>query len=772
MRQKDDDFLKKLLSTFKIEAREHINVMSSGLIELEKSSSDERRMEIIETIFREAHSLKGAARAVNMTDMEALCQSLESVFSALKRKDMALSPRLFDLLYRSVDDLEKLLSSTDAEQAASHRSQIPELIQSLESALKGLVEPPRQETLKEAEEEHPIVPESETYRPWAEGKPMVAETVRISTAKLDSILHQAEELRSAKLAAGQRATELRQINKILAAWDKAWAKILPDVRTLQRSFETNGEDDGNQNGRRKKNSQMIKFIEFLEWNATFVKSLENEVMALAKSAEHHQRSLGAMVDNLLEDIKKVLMLPFSSLLEIFPRAVRELSHDQGKDVELVIRGGEVEVDRRILEEIKDPLIHIVRNCIDHGIEKPEQREQKRKPACGTVTIAVSQKDGGKVEILISDDGVGIDVVKLKAAAVKLGILSQEQAEKLNQSEALSLIFQSGVSTSPIITDLSGRGLGLAIVWERVEKLGGTVFVETHPHAGTMFRIILPVTLTTSRGLLVRVDEHLFVLPTMSIESVLKVNREEIKTVENRETIRLNGQAVSLVNLSDVLELPRKSAPSDPSYSLHVVVLASGEKRIAFLLDEILNEQDVLVKPLGKQLSRVRNIAGATILGTGKAVPILNPLDLMKSAVRANVAIPKSETAPLERDQTKRKSVLVVEDSITARMLLKNILEAEGYDVKTAIDGVDAFTQLRTGEFDIVISDVEMPRMNGFELTSKIRTDKKLAELPVVLVTALESREDRERGIDVGANGYIVKSSFDQSNLLAVIRRLV
>ncbi|MBI3995585.1 MAG: response regulator, partial [Nitrospirae bacterium] len=451
--------------------------------------------------------------------------------------------------------------------------------------------------------------------------------------------------------------------------------------------------------------------------------------------------------------------------------VRDLSRDRGKELELVIEGAEIEIDRRILEEIKDPLIHLVRNSIDHGIEKPAERGQKRKSPRGTVAIAISQKDGSKVEILITDDGAGIDAAKVRSAAQKLNLISPEEAERLGDRETMGLIFQSGLSTSPIITDLSGRGLGLAIVREKVEKLGGLVTVETRPDAGTTFRMILPITLATFRGLLVRVHDHLFAIRTTHLELVGRVNKEEIKTVENRETIRLNGRAVSLVRLGDLLELPGKGTPGDSPDDLQFVILSLAEKRMAFLVDEILSEQEVLVKSLGPQLSRVRNVAGATILGTGKVVPILNVHDLLKSAVK-NASVPVKVPATVEAGKQKGKTILVAEDSITARTLLKNILETAGYRVKTAVDGVEAFTALRTEAFDLAVSDVDMPRMNGFDLTAKVRADKKLSDLPVVLVTALESREDRERGIDVGANAYIVKSSFDQSNLLEVIRRLV
>ena len=318
-------------------------------------------------------------------------------------------------------------------------------------------------------------------------------------------------------------------------------------------------------------------------------------------------------------------------------------------------------------------------------------------------------------------------------------------------------------------------------------------MDSQTNAGTTFRLLIPLTLATFRGVLVRVDEHLFVLPTINLERAVRVDKREIKTVENRETIRLDGQVLSTVRLGDALGLPHRnngsSAPvgaqnsgsqssffqnevMSPNFTSHIpmVVVAYADKRIAFQVDEVLDELQVLVKGLGKQLARVRNIAGATVLGTGKVAPVLNVPDLMKSAVRSITAVRAAEKVEKEPARTGR--ILVAEDSITARILIKNILETAGYQVATAVDGTDAFTQLRSGEFDLVVSDVDMPRMSGFELTARIRDDKKLGELPVVLVTALESREDRERGIEVGANAYIVKSSFDQSNLLEVIRRLL
>ncbi len=792
MGTKEEEFLRRLIATFKVEAAEHLQAISSGLLALEKSGHPADQAEILETVFREAHSLKGAARAVNLGHIEAVCQPLESLLAAWKRRELAPSLELFDVIYQALDILSGHISSPEAPRTAAEQSLALDLIGRLERPLKEPaaseeVRPALVMSLESLPEVGTITPLPEPLPPsvpptvYPEGgeqsdipgtvkvaeKRGVTETVRIAVAQLDALLLQAEELISAKLVARQRATDLRDVAAGFGLWHKEWAKVQPEVRIVGQRREK-------RDGLRTGDVTMwpsTKLLEFLDWNENFLKSLESNLAQLAKMAEHDGHAIAVMVGNLLEDMKKVLMMPFSSLLEIFPKLVRDLSREQGKEVDLVIRGGEVEIDKRILQAVKDPLIHLVRNCIDHGLEPPEARSRRHKPPRGQLTIAISQRDSSKVEILIADDGAGIDASRVRASAVKLGLISPEEAARLSDGEARLLTFRSGVSTSPIITNISGRGLGLAIVMEKVEKLGGAISLESQPGQGATLRMLLPITLATFRGTMVRVADQVFVVPTVNLEGVARVKHYDLKTVENRETITLDGQAVSLVRLEEVLELPQRGKKNGDAPFLTVMVLSTAERRIAFAVDAVLHEQEVLVKGLGKQLSRVRNIAGATVLGTGQVVPILNVPDLLKSAVKAT-GVPVPVPAGVEPGEAGKKSILVVEDSITARTLLKNILESAGYQIKIAVDGIDAFTQLQTAEFDLVVSDVEMPRMNGFDLTAKVRADKRLAELPVVLVTALASNEDRARGIDVGANAYIVKSSFDQSNLLEVIRRLI
>ena len=782
MDRSEQEFLRRLRETFRVEAEEHLRAMQSGVLQLEKGLPGTELTATVERVFREAHSLKGAARAVNLTEMESVCQALESVFAALKRAELAPSQPLFDQIHTALALMNDLLPTGAGEPGAAERSRATKTVKELGEIQHGAVPLPIPVASaipqNAAVEAAPATLKSEGPAPVQTMPPPEAqdalplpETVRISTAKLNSILLEAEELVGLKLALGQRAVEVRDAVALAATWDREKAKMKADLRTVFHGLERNGKGNGHGGageGRAELTSAAARVAAFSQWSDQAVRSMQTKLTALGKSVEQDHHAFTLMADRLLEDTRKALMLPFTSFLDLVPMLVHRLARDSGKDVELVVRGGESEVDRRILEEMKDPVVHLLRNCVDHGIEKPAERQRRSKRPRGVITIAIAQREGGKVEILVSDDGAGINLAKVRASAIKCGAIPAEEASKLDDAATAMLIFRSGITTSPLVTDISGRGLGLAIVREKVDKLGGSLAVETHPDAGTTFRITLPLTLAAFRGVLVRVGEQMLVAPSAAVVHTLRVQKDQIKSAENRDTIEHAGRAVSLVRLGDVLGIARKRVADQEQKLVYVLVLTAAEQRIAFAVDEIVEEQEVLVKSLGQQLPTLKNIAGAVVLGSGKVAPVLNVADLMQSALTVR---PASAAPPGEVKREKQR-LLVAEDSITTRTLLKSILESAGYAVKTAVDGVDALTTLRAEEFDLVVSDVDMPRMNGFGLTSAIRADKKLAELPVVLVTALESREDRERGIDVGANAYIVKSSFEQSNLLEVVRRLV
>jgi len=890
---KEDELLKKLRAAFKMEASERLASMSSSLLNLEKSFElGEENKDTLDIIFREAHSLKGAARAVNYSDIETICQALEDVFSAIKRQEISFSSEMFDVFHSCLELIETLLSQSEK----NHASEINEMYKALEHIRLGIEtpinitssikkditkskdnsqaskpskknetmdtshenensskskqeqknqnidkasqnesssktkpqnvqkkigtesisrqaseskteqstsqqeqpdnktklnlssenqsnqlvseKPKTQSTTKSSEPSDDSSSKPQTYiasskpAPEKEKQPVkkidqfgLEESVRISTQKLDSLLLKVEELVSLKLASGQHLKNLIETMLSFDTWKKRWAHCESTFRWLRRKTRTD------QNQSEQRDIEHLKKLEtFLEWNQKHVCSLEQRIKQMIDVSEKDQRSLSIMIDDVLDDMKKVTMLPFSSLSQIFPKMIRDLCRQQSKTVDFSVIGNSVEIDRRILEELKDPLVHLLRNAVDHGIETTDDRKKLKKTERASLVLSISHTLGNKVEIVVEDDGKGIDLDRVRREAIKRGMISEKDADRLTEKESLSLIFRSELSTSPIITQISGRGLGLAIVQERVQKLGGTLTVESEFGKNTTFRMLLPITLATSRGILVLLNDKFFVVPVTYVKRVLRVETESVKTVENKATITLEGEVLSFVTMTDLLEMP-VSQTIEKKEHMTVIVLEVSGKHIACQVDEVLGEQEVLVKSLGKQLSRVRNIAGATILGSGKVVPMLNVHDLIKSSGKINLTQP-IVTEDDDIKITQGKSILVAEDSITSRMLIQNILESADYEVTTAVDGLDAYTTFKSKNFDLVVSDVEMPKMNGFELTQKIREDKQHSETPVVLVTSLQSAEDRKRGIDAGANAYIVKSSFDQSNLLEVIARLI
>ena len=772
---KDAAFLKKLLSTFKGEAAEHIAAVSSGLLDLEKTSAGGRRPELIEIVFREVHSLKGAARTVNLPMIEWVCRSLEDIFSVLKKRDREIPPDCFDLLYKALDLLRDLLGSLEAEGKTPGESLVKSLISDLARAAVNLEGAAPQGKIDSSTLSQPssiidqpssiVNPDLVLSTANRQASRINLETIRVEKAKLDSVLRKAEGLLQAKQSLGERVSELREIIAALGNMEKRWAAARNEARALSRFLEKGFTSDGAPRFR-----PSAGLLDFLESGRELIREIQGRLSGLENRLESDRRSVGAMVDGLVEDTKRIAMTPFSTLFDILPRIVRDLLNLQGKEAELAVFGGEVEVDRRILEELKDPLIHLVRNCVDHGVEKPAERALRGRPSAGRISISVAYRGSGKVELTVADDGPGVDIAQVRNSALKLGLLSLEDAERLDGERLQALIFRSGVSASPIVTDISGRGLGLAIVQEKVEKLGGVISLESSPETGTVFCILLPMTLATVRGLLIRLGEGLFIIPTAQTRRTIRVSPDGIQTIEGREMISLDGLTLPFVHLETILEIPPSGKVGEEPSHFQAILLEAEEKLIAFKTDEVLSEQEFLVKDLGRQLKRVRNVSGASVLGEGRVVPVLNVPDMIKSAVETAEAVPAA--LPRAREIEERRRVLVVEDSVTARTLLKSILEAAGYEVKTAIDGIDAYSLLRAEAFALVVSDVDMPKMNGFELTTKIRSDKRLADLPVILITALDSREDRERGIDVGANAYIVKSSFDQSNLLEVIKRSI
>lgn len=775
----DSDFYKELLNDFKEEAVEHFQVIVSGLLEAEKTPPEEVNQELLETIFRETHSLKGAARAVDLKDIEDICMAMENVMHKIKDYTLGFSPDFFQVFFQALDILEVQVNDIEGEAKTISENQVNKLIAQLKLLEKGSsakntakkilhkntsgktvkkfakqknkVEPLKAKPVaslisKENTEsvpdikktEKPAVPDLKSA-----DKSSAHDTIRVAIPKLYDILFASEEMITTKSILSYQVNRLDEICR--------------EVSTLKENLKGLAQ---------RHESEATQYDDIFE----AVNRIESDLSMSSEQVEKLSRTSNKNIDDLNFLVKKSLLQPISVLLSIIPRIVRDLSKEQDKDIALEISGDHIELDRRIIELMKDPIIHLVRNSIDHGFESKSERQQTNKPPTGTLKIEVSNETGHEVCIHIKDDGKGLWREKILQSAIKNGLTTKAKSEKLTDHEVYQYIFSSGVSTSPIITDLSGRGLGMAIVAEKIQGMHGSIHVNTNPGLETIFTIKIPQTISTFRGVLVHVSGSDFLIPTKFIKKALMVDGNAISTVENRNTITLDGETISLVSLANVLGLRKVSRSSKKD--VHVLIVSFGDKKVGLSIDAVVGEFEGMIKPLGKQLQKVENVKGACFMGDGSIVPVLNPDELVSnaSAVSEYAKDKKSDvSAPAEEEV---KKVLVAEDSVTVRNMVRNHIESAGYEVTTAFDGQAAYEYLQKDYFDIVVSDIEMPRMNGFELTAKIRKDRKNSQIPVILVTSLDSIQDRNRGLESGANAYIVKSSFEKNNLIDTIKRLI
>jgi len=593
--------------------------------------------------------------------------------------------------------------------------------------------------------------------PFENKKIKITEQLRVSADKIENLLIQSEELLPNKQTILAHHSELASMLLLFEIWRKKWVKNRLNYSKLLA--ETTADENDS-----KIIDRLKPLLNFVEYNEDFVTDIEGLINELEKSVLNNYNDLNNKLFKLNSEVRSVLMLPFTALTEQFPVMVRDIASQLGKEVIFSTFGDSLKIDKRVLDELKDPFIHILRNALDHGIETPDERIKLNKPVSGKITLSICSVEGNNVQIIIEDDGNGIDPEKLKASEIKNNIKTQKELENLSNAEVLNLIFESDLSTSKVITDLSGRGLGMAIFKEKIEKLSGSYSVESKLKEGTKITLTLPLSVATVRGLCIKVGNIPFYIKTSELIAAVRIHKDGIITVENTSTIAYENRHIGLVLLSDILNVKSKSHDSQ----IIVVLCKYGTKELGIIVDEVIEEEEILIKSFNKQIKKLKYYEAASITADGTVIPLLNVEAIFKSASKGNVL-----NTPLTiKDEETIKNILVVDDSITSRLLIKDILENSGYKVKACVDGKEAWTEFRQDHYHLVVSDVEMPRMNGFELTKLIKLSEKYSQIPVVLVTGLSKKEDMEKGIDAGADAYIVKSDFEQSNLLQTVERLI
>jgi two-component system, chemotaxis family, sensor kinase CheA len=773
MSMSNDELQQLLLATFADQAKEQLQTINERLLSLEEAEGDDKGP-LLEEIFREAHSLKGASRAVDLGRVEAVAHQLESLFSVIQKGELEPGAEVFDLAYKALDALTALVEEGLAGTPAD--VDLDGLCEALVAAAEGGAAAAAKPEEPKVEEPAPApAPEPVAEKPPAKpaAKPKKTEerdeTVRVATSKLDALMAQVGELLAARIGAEHRMAEVKTLFEALLEIEESWRKTRP-ARTLELALEG---DEGAL-------AEARHLVEFLERSDEKLRDARGGLSELRRKFEADSRRMAQVTADLQDDVRRTRMLPVSTIFDTFPRMVRDMTRELSKEVKLTIEGGETEVDKQVLEQLRSPLTHMVRNSVDHGMEMPDAREAAGKPREGKVVLRAFQRAADLV-IEVGDDGAGIDVEKVKAKAIEKGLITAETAEGMAEREALWLIFRSGFSTKQEVTDLSGRGVGMDVVREHIERLHGMIDVESTLGEGSKFTLSVPLSVATTRCLLVKAGDETFGIPITNVERIVRLSAEDIGHTEGHEAIRIDERPMALLRLGDVLGIPSEVAEAS---NQPAIILGSADRRAAFLVDGLLGAQEIATKTLPKPLIRVRHIAAATIVGTGEVVPILNVLDLLRASAnspRSTVHSPQKSERPVDRGRStvdkqakpaEKQSILVVDDSVTIRTFEKALLEAAGYDVTAASDGLEAWNLLQKRGCDLIVSDVEMPNMTGFELTEKVRRDQRLKGMPLILVTTLNSDEDRKRGIDAGADAYVIKGSTEQDHLLATVRRLI
>jgi two-component system chemotaxis sensor kinase CheA len=760
MNRLPDELFRELLSTFQNEAKERLESANKAMLALEEEQDAERVRGLVADLFREVHSLKGASGALGLTEIQELSHRLETLFE--RARGGALLPREHhDLIYRALDAIAALVAGT---YEAGKGPETAGVRAALDAAAAVRPPAPKPVESKALAEPQPGAPET-ISKPEPAAR-ISDETVRVATSKLDSLMGQVGELIVAVRASAQRAEEVGDLHADVVAWEKKWREARPRYSKIMADLSlANGSGI----------SLSAESAAELRRLLAFVHDTDSHGQVLARCIADVRHRAGSdvwrmdrVVGGLQDQVRRTRMMPVSAVLSLFPRMVRDLARSLGKEVSLEILGGEIEADRSVLEQLKDPISHLIRNAVDHGIEAPEDRIRKGKARRGLIRMSASQK-GDSIELVVSDDGAGMDVRRVRTVAARKGVVTAELAEAMPEREAMDLVFRSGFSTSPLITDISGRGVGLDVVRDRVERLNGLIEVTSELGRRTSFAITVPLSIATTQCLFVRVGSDVCALPVTNVSRIMRIEPHELGRAGGRDMVLIDERPIPLVRFADVLGVDGDEPDGDGARD--VVVLGSAENRIAFAVEGLEGAEEVVIKALPEPFQRVRFVAGAAITGAGDVVVIINVGDLTRAAEGGVVPVGQRRS----RDRQKlavRPVVLIADDSIVTRTLEKNVLESAGYDVLVASDGGEAWNALETNRVDVLVSDVEMPLLDGFALTEKVRNEDRFRTLPVVLVTSLDSREYRERGIAAGADAYIVKHAFNQEHLLDTIRSLI
>ncbi|WQX90757.1 chemotaxis histidine kinase/response regulator CheAY2 [Helicobacter pylori] len=796
------DDLQEIMEDFLIEAFEMNEQLDQDLVELEHNPED---LDLLNRIFRVAHTIKGSSSFLNLNILTHLTHNMEDVLNRARKGEIKITPDIMDVVLRSIDLMKTLLVTirdTGSDTNNGKENEIEEAVkqlqaitsQNLEGAKEtsGTKEAPKEENKEEAKEENK---ENKAKAPTAENltsdnpladEPdldyanMSAEEVEAEIERLLNKRQEADKERRAqkKQEAKQEVAPTKEAPKTEAlkapkTETKANAKadteenkapsigveqtVRVDVRRLDHLMNLIGELVLGKN-------RLIRIYSDVEERYDGEKFLEelNQVVS----------SISAVTTDLQLAVMKTRMQPVGKVFNKFPRMVRDLSRELGKSIELIIEGEETELDKSIVEEIGDPLIHIIRNSCDHGIEPLEERRRLNKPETGKVQLS-AYNEGNHIVIKISDDGKGLDPVMLKEKAVEKGVISERDAEGMSDREAFNLIFKPGFSTAKVVSNVSGRGVGMDVVKTNIEKLNGIIEIDSEVGVGTTQKLKIPLTLAIIQALLVGVQEEYYAIPLSSVLETVRISQDEIYTVDGKSVLRLRDEVLSLVRLSDIFKV---DAILESNSDVYVVIIGLADQKIGVIVDYLIGQEEVVIKSLGYYLKNTRGIAGATVRGDGKITLIVDVgamMDMAKS-IKVNIT-----TLMNESENTKSKNspsdyvVLAIDDSSTDRAIIRKCLKPLGITLLEATNGLEGLEMLKNGDKipDAILVDIEMPKMDGYTFASEVRKYNKFKNLPLIAVTSRVTKTDRMRGVESGMTEYITKP-YSGEYLTTVVKRSI
>ncbi|WQS33946.1 chemotaxis histidine kinase/response regulator CheAY2 [Helicobacter pylori] len=800
------DDLQEIMEDFLIEAFEMNEQLDQDLVELEHNPED---LDLLNRIFRVAHTIKGSSSFLNLNILTHLTHNMEDVLNRARKSEIKITPNIMDVVLRSIDLMKTLLVTirdTGSDTNNGKENEIEEAVkqlqaitsQNLEGAKEGTKEASQKENEKEAEKENTEEnQENKAKAPTAESlasdnpladEPdldytnMSAEEVEAEIERLLNKRQEADKERRAQKkqeakpkqeVAPKTETHKTETPKAPKTETKAKAKadteenkapsigveqtVRVDVRRLDHLMNLIGELVLGKN-------RLIRIYSDVEERYDGEKFLEelNQVVS----------SISAVTTDLQLAVMKTRMQPVGKVFNKFPRMVRDLSRELGKSIELIIEGEETELDKSIVEEIGDPLIHIIRNSCDHGIEPLEERRRLNKPETGKVQLS-AYNEGNHIVIKISDDGKGLDPVMLKEKAIEKGVISERDAEGMSDREAFNLIFKPGFSTAKVVSNVSGRGVGMDVVKTNIEKLNGIIEIDSEVGVGTTQKLKIPLTLAIIQALLVGVQEEYYAIPLSSVLETVRISQDEIYTVDGKSVLRLRDEVLSLVRLSDIFKV---DAILESNSDVYVVIIGLADQKIGVIVDYLIGQEEVVIKSLGYYLKNTRGIAGATVRGDGKITLIVDVgamMDMAKS-IKVNIT-----TLMNESENTKSKNspsdyiVLAIDDSSTDRAIIRKCLKPLGITLLEATNGLEGLEMLKNGDKtpDAILVDIEMPKMDGYTFASEVRKYNKFKNLPLIAVTSRVTKTDRMRGVESGMTEYITKP-YSGEYLTTIVKRSI